>query len=321
MIALSRYLIIICYTAAICACSTFGLYADTTDMPNYIQRVGFLENKDIEEASGIAASRLRSNLLWLLNDSGNPAILYAVSVEGASMGSAIVENVYNTDWEDLAAFIYDGKAYLLIADVGDNKARRDTCSLVIVEEPDLPPNAIKERIAVKPAWRLIFRYEDGPRDCESVAVDTPKKRILLLSKRTEPPVLYELPLLPGDNNPPISTARRLTPVHTIKPLKQSETGTDSFLELFQNKPTAMDISPDGSFLAVLTYNQFVLYYRNSKTEWEDIVNRQPVGLPLPELDQAESMCFGADGDSVFITSENLPAPLLRMDIRKIDPLR
>jgi hypothetical protein len=47
------------------------------------------------------------------------------------------------------------------------------------------------------AWRVRFRFEDGPRDCEAMAVDPEQPRALLLSKRTEPPVLYELTLLPG----------------------------------------------------------------------------------------------------------------------------
>ena len=318
MIFLSKYIVIIYYVVVVCACSALGFHKDSTVLPDYIRQTGFLENKDIEEASGISASRLRKDLLWIVNDGGNPAVLYAVSLNGANIGAVFVENVPNVDWEDLTAFVFQNKSYLLIADVGDNKAKRDTCSLFFIEEPDISDTSPPIAIAVAPAREITFRYEDGPRDCESVAVDTANQRILLLSKRTKPPELYELPLLPDNKSRPVLTARKLAAIRTIKPVKNTKTEPGSLWGQYQNKPTAMDISSDGSLLAVLTYEQILLYHRNPQEDWVSAISRSPKSILLPRLEQAESICFGADGKSLFITSEQLPAPLLRLSLRDLD---
>ena len=52
--------------------------------------VGNVERVEIEEASGLAPSRRRSDLLWALNDSGAGARLYALGVDGRDLGTVDV---------------------------------------------------------------------------------------------------------------------------------------------------------------------------------------------------------------------------------------
>jgi hypothetical protein len=66
--------------------------------------VGRLKSAALGEDSGLAASRRQANLLWALNDSGNPPVLFALSARGAARGAVRVAGVENIDWEDLAAF-------------------------------------------------------------------------------------------------------------------------------------------------------------------------------------------------------------------------
>ena len=145
---------------------------------------GQIENSEIDEASGLAASRRRSDLLWTHNDSGAPPRLYAVGVDGRDHGAVDVRGASNVDWEDLAAFQIDEVPYLLIADVGDNDAERRSVMLYIVEEPELRRDRFEDGTAVSVAWSLEVVFEDGPVDCEGVAVDVPGQRVLLVSKRT-----------------------------------------------------------------------------------------------------------------------------------------
>lgn len=133
---------------------------------------GSIENDRITEAGGLARSHHRDDLLWTMND-GGPPVLYAVGTDGSDYGSLTLRNASNYDWKDLSAFELDGKPYLLIADTGDNEAKRPYATIYVVEEPEISRG---QHIAAGPAWQIRFSYPDGPLDCESVAVDLSGER-------------------------------------------------------------------------------------------------------------------------------------------------
>ena len=262
-----------------------------------VVKVGHLQNLLITEASGLAPSRLHPSRLWAINDGGNDPLLFAVGLDGADLGSFRVKDAQNYDWEALASFEINDTAYLLIADVGDNRDQRKTCSLYVVKEPAITNTAISNETVVETAWRIHFTYEEGPRDCEAVAVDTDSRRILLMSKRGLVPTLYELPLQPTEDDT-IAVARRLTSVP------------------YFTWPTAMDLSPDGLSAVVLTYNSAYLFFRRPNQDWAGAFEKQPLHLQFSNLRQQEAACFGFYGKSVFVTSEKIPAPLVRIELEK-----
>ena len=308
MVTSVRIIVMIYLVTVSCACA-----AGNVDTHPY--RVGTLENDALDEASGLAASRIHPDILWMINDSGSKPVLFAVSTTGADSGQITITDADNRDWEDLAAFTYRQKSYLAIGDVGDNAARRDFCTIYVIEEPEAVGKQIRNRMKVKPAWRIDFRYEDGPRDCESIAVDTAGQRILLLSKRTAPSVLYTLSLFPRKDRID-DIARRLTVISNIE---NTISVADQLFYLlkqhpYRYQPTGMDISPDNRLLAILTYRYIFLYQRPAGQDWDTVVNRPPKILSLPPLEQAESICFGPVGRNLFVTSERRPAPLLKIDL-------
>lgn len=272
--------------------------------------VGHIEDKKINEVSGMVSSRMNQGVLWALNDSGNNSHLYALQTNGQLITTLKIEGVENRDWEDLARFTHQGKDYLLIADVGDNRAKRSEYSLYAVAKPELHRlSQSDKKQSVTPQWSITFTYEDGPRDCEAIAVDSKRNTVLLLSKRDNPPVLYELELAPAKN----AIAKRLG---SIPPLPKNEQQSGFSLFDYSAQPTAMDISPDGLSIAVLTYDSSFLFQTESHESWLEVLSSKPIILKRPPLKQAEALAFSADGQSIFITSEKIPAPIVQLSIAK-----
>jgi hypothetical protein len=274
-----------------------------------IIRSGTIYDRNIGEVSGIAVSFIHEDVVWVINDSGNSASVYALNPKGEGMGTLSIQGVSNNDWEDLASFEYKGKPYILIADVGDNFTKREAYFLHLIEEPDIKKTSDLFSLSIKPSWSITYTYEDGPRDCESVAVDMVNKKILLLSKRDKPPVLYELPLKKQKN----AVARKCA---EIKPLPRTRQDNTDFSK-YSNQPTAMDISSDGLSAVVLTYDSAFYFSKRKSADWATVFSGSPKEIRYPPLRQAESVCFNRDGSSIFITSEQVPAPLFKIDISKL----
>lgn len=277
---------------------------------------GSLASPELTETSGLAASRRRDDLLWAINDSGTAPRLHAVGVDGADLGFTTVEGVNATDWEDLASFDLDGRSYLLIADTGDNLSWHEGSLLLVVEEPELTGGALPAGSVSKAAWRIPFHFEDGPRDCEAVAVYG--NRILLIDKRSEPPGLYELPLRPQELSDPTSdqpsshVARRIGSLAGIPPPTRSDVAAARWLGRYFAMPTAFDLSVDGRVAVVLTYREAYLYERATDEEWPEAFARPPRRIEMPALAQAEGIAFARDGRTIFVTSEGVGAPLFRL---------
>lgn len=274
-----------------------------------IIRSGTIYDSRISEASGMVVSLIHEDVLWVINDSGNSASLYAINPKGRVMRIIDIDGVWNNDWEDLSSFEYEGKPYILIADVGDNAAERKACFLHFIEEPDIKKTSDIFPLSVKPSWSMTYTYEDGPRDCESVAVDMGNGKILLLSKRNNPPILYELPLTKQKN----AVARKCA---EINPLPKKRLDNTEFSK-YSNQPTAMDISPNGLSAVLLTYDCAFYFRKEQAANWGTVFTGPMKEIIFPRLRQCESVCFNRDGSSIYVTSEQVPAPLLKIDISKL----
>ena len=276
--------------------------------------VGHLEHRQLTEASGLAPSRLSNEILWVINDGGNSPWLYAVNIRGKSLGVVQVASANNHDWEDLASFCWKQSSYLLIADVGDNNRQRRHGTIYIIKEPKINLKTANQKpLTAYPEWMIRFQYADGPKDCEAVAVDTAAQKIILLSKRTNPPALYELPLRPASNTGTINACR----LGHLAPLPSPFTGNQidfNWQRLFASQPTALDIRATNDAAALLTYSGVYLFYRDDDANWQTTFAKSPRLLHLHGLQQAEAACFSHDGRSIFVTTEKEPAPLLRFEI-------
>ena len=99
----------------------------------------------------MAASRKNPGILWVHNDSGNSANIYALTTEAKLVRICRIKGADCRDWEDIAIGPGPDKKldYLYIGDIGDNKARYPSIIIYRVPEPKIDQNEIKMEIQQK----------------------------------------------------------------------------------------------------------------------------------------------------------------------------
>jgi hypothetical protein len=268
--------------------------------------LGTVADAALPELSGLAASRREPGRYWAINDSGNEAALVALDAALRVTAVVGVRGAVNVDWEDLASFEQDGRPWILIADTGDNFAIRSEASLVLVPEPG------SGDASVPPARTLRFQYEDGPRDCEAMAVDVPGRRVLLADKGRQPVGLYAVSLDAPDGT--LQTTRRIASfpalVPTAPPRVQTLGGA-----MGRGTATAMDVSADGLRLVVLTYLSATLFERAPGQSWAEALVRPRRSERLPREPMFEALALDPEGRSALVGSEGMPARVYRWDWR------
>lgn len=269
------------------------------------EAMGLVTEAEIDEISGLAASRRHPGRYWAHNDSGNTAELHLVDERGRHQASVATPGAPNLDWEDMASFRLDGRDYLMVADTGDNGGIRRSLSLHVFEEPaDLSrPAAL--------AWTQRFRWPDGPRDCEAVAVDAARREVLLVSKKRVPAELFRVRLGPGDEE---QVAELVGTLPGIEQPDASDLESSPVYGRYRAQVTAADLSPNGRVLAVLNYRSIHFLVRGPDGDWRPGLARKMPHLTLPWLPQAEAIAFSTDGHSLTVASEQLPSPVIRFRI-------
>lgn len=258
-----------------------------------------VRDPQILESSGIAICRTVKNAVWMHNDSGDVPRLFLVGFDGATKAIVNVDGVKAMDWEDMCSFEMNGESWLLIGDIGDNARQRGAknppCQLLLIKEPRLrhePDSSTAKEISVEVDRTIEFQFPDGPHDCESLAVDTGSRTILMVTKSS--PLncaMYSLPLRLDAGHEKVE-AKRLAPVSAAF-------------------ATAMDISPDGKQLAIVNMFNGVMLTRNDPTKdsWNDPSAVITTPLTLPNRKQGESVCFTGNGNSLLLNSEGTSQPL------------
>lgn len=270
--------------------------------------VGLLTDTRLAEVSGLAASRQVEGALWAINDGGNGPFLHRLGPRAARQLSVRVAGAENVDWEDLASFQWRGKPYLAIADTGDNGGLRRESRILIVEEP----TNVADGAVLPLAWVQRFRWPDGPRDCEAIAVDARRGEILLVSKKRVPPELFRLPLDPGAGATQVAT--RIGTLGGIRQPTTEDLLRNPVYGRYRSQISGADLSPNGRVLAVLNYRAVSLYTRDNNGAWETAL-ANPETLAFPWLPQAEAIAFSSDGRSLLIASEQLPSPMLKFTLQ------
>ena len=254
---------------------------------------GQMDDKVMEEASGLAYSRNQEGIIWTQNDHGDDPRVIAISEEGQRVSIVTLEGVRNEDWEDIATTMIDGESMILVADTGNNDFDRDPLSIFRFKEPivdgkgdmKIPRDEIED---------LQVRYPDFSYDSEALTVDQTSGDIFMFTK---------------DRENSISEVYRY-------PFPQSETNNPFTLEHVATLPlfwiTGGDISPDGNTLALTNKQEAFSFTKPEGMSWTEFLvnNPEPCILQLEEEVQREAIAVTMDG--YWTTSEckkNPPCPL------------
>ncbi|MEU8250777.1 hypothetical protein [Nonomuraea sp. NPDC048916] len=260
--------------AVTCAVTAGPAFADDAR-----EKLFTFKDARITESSGLAVSPTHDGVYYTHNDSAAAPVFYAVDANGRTKATFHLRGAEARDWEAMAATkdASTGRGVLWFADIGDNLdgAWPDISVYKVTE-----PRTLRD--ATLPAVRYRFRYEDGARNAEGLMVHPRTGRLYVVSKEFAGSV-YAAPKRLRADRPNILRRVAAAPIMA----------------------TDAAYAPDGSSYVVRTYFSATLY----KPSGESIAK-----VPMPELAQAESIAYTADGRSLLTGSEGKSSPVYRVPI-------
>lgn len=236
----------------------------------------------LNEVSGMAQSAEQS-VVWMINDSGDEPMLYAIHVRDGLLSKHRIQGASNIDWEDLA--IEGSNIY--VADIGDNNAKRKNITIYRFPAPALRENTTVDSSIVD---RFVLAYPDGPRDAEALLVDPLTQEIVIVTKRE-------------------SRSR----IYSCNGLTTSSAELTYRGELSSNLITSATVSADGRKILLKNYHKVWEWQRDTSEPLWKVLLREGRRITYgPEL-QGEAICFDKGDYGYYTTSEREdggdPAPI------------
>jgi hypothetical protein len=276
-----------------------GAYGRHEYLKHTSRVVGRLQRRDMDEISGIAASRINEDLYYVHNDSGDTSRFFAILPSG-QVKSVIYfkgdprERYGVHDCEDIAVGPgpVPGKSYVYMGDIGDNYSVRNYITVYRMEEKTAWVN---DSIAkADDAAPIHFRYPDGPKDAETLMIDPIEKLICIISKRQDSVTVYTSPLDYKTNDTLVLTKRCRLYFPGVKLFRWI---------------TAGDISKDGEQVLVKSYIKVYYWKRRGNTPIWKTLQKRPQILPYTQEKQGEAIGFTPDGKGYYTTSEGVYSPI------------
>ena len=292
------------------SCATQGPDVASGGCPSYAS--GMLQGKVaspmIVEASGIAASRRQSGVLWLHNDSGDGSRFYATDERGQDLGGFELAGHAAIDIEDMAVGpAPDGSGpFLFLADIGDNPEARANVSILRVPEPAIGETAPNEITRLDGAVRLVLRYPNREaHDAEAFFVDPQGGDLYIVTKR-EARVFRARGAALGD-------ARKLHILEAVGRLVRP----GSMLPA-ANRVTGADIDFERNQIVVRTYSRVLVWPVAAGESIPQALTRSPCVAPARREPQGEAVGFNHDGRAYWTISEGRHPPLYRFEAASQD---
>lgn len=237
---------------------------------------GILREPRLSEISGLAHA-IGGSHFWVNNDSGDEARVYALSPKAEWLASYRLPGVARPkDIEDLAVVLQDGRARIVLGDLGDNNRLRGSITFHRFDEPQLAARsaAPHRELSTGPVTSIHLTYPDGAHDAEAFLVDPVTGALVIVTKAFfNPPRLYE-------------RASFTDGVLTFKG-EMSEERTRANLLLV----TAASVSRAGDFIGVRTYDGAYLFERQPGQSLTDALQGPACPVPVGPEKQGEALAL------------------------------
>lgn len=260
------------------------LHLSAQQIPVQRQAIGNATDQALGELSGIIQSNKHTGKFWTHNDSGDLANIYLINSKAALEGTYHLEGIDAVDVEDIAKYTVDGRTYLVLADIGDNRAVRKEVRLYIFEEPAWQSGTKKYQIPRSKIRVIHLNYKDKPRDAEAIFIDPVDLTCYLISKREFNVGVYAFPILQADGAS-LTLHRKWTLPFTFV--------------------TAADIAEDGTAIVIKNLTEVFYWKRDAGVSIEETLTRPFSRLEYSPEPQGEAICFDKDA-SVFYTISERP---------------
>lgn len=267
--------------------------------------VGTISPDELNEVSGVAASRLHSNTLYVHNDSGDSSRFFAIHPNGELLAIYNFKGVSNNglgvkDCEDIAVGPGPaaGKSYIYLADIGDNSGTRSSVQVYRFAEP----NSIAHTILEVEADVIDLQYPDGPRDAETILIDPIEKMLYIISKGDDSAHIYRCSLAFNNKDKvQMGLCGRIIP---------DNKGTGKWI-------VSGDISPDGSGVLIKTISDIYYFRRNGDEPVYTTLQHKPVKQQAYAIHgQQEAVGFSASGDGFYVLSEGRHSKIYYYKLQK-----
>jgi hypothetical protein len=322
----NKFLLIVLFVVAFSftSCSAFGWRgapspsqvkkkARNVPTPRPEERAGYgpptqlarIENRDVNESSGVAASRTNPGVFWTHNDSGDGPYIYTFDAQGKSRGVWRVKGAKSRDWEDMAQGPgpESGRSYLYIGDIGDNDYERQTITIYRVLEPIVSPDdAASTRSNARQteaAEAIKLKYPDGAHDAETLIVHPSTGDIYIVTKSLDSAAgVYKLaaPFTSGDEP------------QTLARMGEVRAPATAFAGFF----TGGAISPDGTRVVLCDYVNAYELVLPSDAPFNAVWKQPSLVIDLGEREQGEAITYTSDGESIVCTSEGRHASVVQV---------
>lgn len=279
-----------------------------TEEAHYVlgKPLGRLVSREIREASGLVASAAAPGFFWTHNDSGDAARIFLLDSLAQHRGTYHLSGATALDWEEMGHMRVDDRDYLIVGDIGDNRADRLFVTIYIFPEPalpedllvassgaDLPTSSTGEVFTDSIPLELIrtvhLRYEDGARDAEAFFFDESDDLLYVITKREAQVGIYSTTLPSLEDMATKNRRDTLTLQHRA--------------ELPLTWVTAADISRKGNEILIKNLLQVHHWARVPGETVIQVLSRPSVRLPYRLEPQGEAISFHPEGKGYYTLSE------------------
>ena len=266
-----------------------GSYAPPQDVP--------VAEPALVEASGVAASKQNVDVLWLHNDSGDTARIFAVGTDGAALGELALPGVVAHDFEDIeTAACPDGSGPCVwVADLGNNALNRVDLAIYAIAEPAVSKAMPLGQASASKVWTFPVTYPQGVAvDSEALLVAPDGQALWVFEKVDAASARIFGSVGPFQGGTPIALSEVATLASPGIPISKGR------------MITGADLHPTGERVLVRVYTGVYEYRLAQPLDIAAIAQAQRVDVALGPFSepQGEAVAYDAAGTGVWTISED-----------------